>query len=73
MKKCMDREVIKVWMLGGVTFASLDWSTVEIILKCLLTLTVLGYTLRKWYLNEKRVKKGKPFEGTDFKHKYGDD
>jgi hypothetical protein len=58
----MDRDLFKVWAAGGTTFAMLSWSTVEIILKCALTLTVLGYTLRKWYLNEKRVKAGKSFE-----------
>jgi hypothetical protein len=71
--KTMDRELVKVWTLGGVGFWSLNWSVIEIILKCLLTLTILGYTLRKWYLNEKRVKRGKPFEtDTDFNEKYGD-
>jgi hypothetical protein len=72
MKMFMDREVLKVWTLGSITFAALDWSAIEIILKCLLTLTVLGYTVRKWYLNEKNLKAGKPFD-EDFNHKYGDD
>lgn len=58
----MDRDVAKVWALSGTIFAAMDWSAVEIILKCVLTLTVIGYTLRKWYLNEKRVKAGKSFE-----------
>lgn len=58
----MDRELAKVWALGAIDFAVLNWSTVEIVLKCLLTLTIFAYTVRKWVLNEKRVKDGKSFE-----------
>ena len=58
----MDRDVAKVWAAGGSMFAVLDWSAIEIVLKCVLTLVIIGFTLRKWYLAEKRVKAGKNFE-----------
>jgi hypothetical protein len=58
----MDKDVAKVWAAGGSVFAMLDWSVVEIMLKCVLTLVVIGYTLRKWYLNEQRLKRGQSFE-----------
>lgn len=61
MKIYMDRELAKVWTISTVTFAALDWSAVEIILKCILTLTVIGYSARKWYFAEQDRKAGKPF------------
>lgn len=58
----MDRDVAKIWAAGGTMFAAMDWAIYEVILKCVLTLVIIGYTIRKWYLNEQRVKAGKSFE-----------
>lgn len=38
----------------GVVLAALDWSLVEILLKCGVSLVVIGFTLWKWRVAVKR-------------------
>jgi len=40
---------LKIYGLNGAVFA-MNFSSVEIGLKILLTVTVIGYTMQKWYL-----------------------
>jgi len=43
---------LKIYGLNGLAMA-LNFSAIEIGLKIVLTLVVLGYTLQKWYLMNK--------------------
>ena len=44
---------LKIYGLNGLAMA-LNFTAIEIGLKIVLTLVVLGYTLQKWYLMNKR-------------------
>jgi cbb3-type cytochrome oxidase subunit 1 len=44
---------LKIYGLNGLAMA-LNFSEIEIGLKILLTIVVMGYTIQKWYLMNKR-------------------
>jgi hypothetical protein len=47
---------LKLYALNGLTML-LNFSTIDLVLKILLTLVAIGYTLHKWYLMVKRNRK----------------
>jgi len=49
---------LKIYGLNGIAMA-LNFSAIEIGLKIILTLTVLFYTIHKWYLMAKSNEKNK--------------
>lgn len=47
---------LKIYAINSFAML-LNFSTIDLVLKILLTLVVIGYTIHKWYLMVKRNKK----------------
>lgn len=64
----MDRDVLKAWFANGGVLAVVTMAQAELALKCALLALTIAYTLRKWWIAEKRAKRGENFE-TQIKEK----
>lgn len=69
----MDREVFKAWFANGGVLAFVTLTQAELALKCTLLALTIAYTVRRWWMAEKRAKRGETFETQEFKQKYGDE
>tara|TARA_R110002167_G_scaffold300733_1_gene505027 strand:+ start:469 stop:630 length:162 start_codon:yes stop_codon:yes gene_type:complete len=52
----MDTSSMKIYILNAVALL-ISFTEVDLVLKALLTIVVIGYTSHKWYLMNKNRKK----------------